>query len=362
MPNHFFTRALRCAKEEPEFFEALFESKDADPNAREYDTWGNCLIHQLVEDENINDEALPALLTTLIRKGANLESKTGGLLGHTALSLAAFYLKKNAVNYLIEQKAEVNTPGLPALNSAIDAICLGPFERIKRFEIVAMLLKSEADANNQDESGRTPLMLAAEHLLLPITQLLIRFGAKLHINNIHKNGIQRETAISIAYQKHKDLNRQREFETQFPNDYLIESAANLDFLLKTAASHLYIQFARFSENDVTLKTQLDRHVRDLAGNFNEKEDNANLYNLLEQKVLLPVFNRIKEEREQRHAFQMGSRLSKAQQMGKKTGSCLYRFFERTNGRDLVSHIFSFVHEVTPHMVNHEKQPVNRRKR
>lgn len=78
--------------------------------------------------------------------------------------------------------------------------------------------------------------------------------------------------------------------------------------------------------------------------------------LLAEKVIRPVFSRIQQEKEQRHAFEMGSATTshKHQNQSEVYSSAINRFFKQTNGRDLVTHIFSYVHEVTPHMENINK--------
>src|SRR5579872_3592895 len=341
MLDRFFERALDCAKNRPESFGDLFESKDADPNAKEH-AFGNYLIHEIIGE--VDDKILPDILNILVQHKVKLEKRDP--LHRTALSVAAGRIKKNAVNCLIEHKAEINDSKAPALCRVIS-----PEKEKNILEIAEILLKHGANVNLKDMDGKTALMYASEEAYPSIMQLLLSYNADLHIKYTCPRST--ETALDIAYSTY--ISAKDKFGENDP--YVIEAKMGLELLLDTAAARAYLKYALFPGSNAELGVQLDDYIRDLAGNFgvtsDKKSNSIKLYDLIKQRVL-PVLDRIKTEREERHAFEMGSKLSAAQQKRNEPGSALYRFFQRTHRRQLVANILSYAHEVTPYAAKQMK--------
>lgn len=129
------------------------------------------------------------------------------------------------------------------------------------------------------------------------------------------------------------------------DDYTIWTFQNLtdaknSFILiaNVVKNHLYRQGALFPGNSEQLKTYLSKIIEDLVGH---NETSGALRKILNEDVLQPTLSRIKLEREQVYAFKMGSHLSARQQKSGQPTPPIYRFFQQ----DLVSKIFSYVHEV-----------------
>src|SRR5579872_1778604 len=193
MLDRFFERALDCAKNRPESFGDLFESKDADPNAKEH-AFGNYLIHEIIGE--VDDKILPDILNILVQHKVKLEKRDP--LQRTALSVAAGRIKKNAVNCLIEHKAEINDSKNPALCCVIDSCVPRPEEK-DILEIVKILLEKGANVNLQDEDDRTALMYASKQGYPSIIELLLSHNADLHTKYIYYSG-STKTVLDIAYE------------------------------------------------------------------------------------------------------------------------------------------------------------------
>jgi ankyrin repeat protein len=339
MQNRFLTSALAAAKQGPEAFAAEFKKNGANANVLLYDDCGDPLIHCVIKDKDIPDANLPAILVILVQHQVNLSSRD--TLNKMPLATAAAYQKKNAVNFLIEHKAEINDAKDPAL---CKVMYMGKNETL-RLDIVKTLVQHGANINIQDKCGYSPLMGAIINSRLEIIEYLLSQGADLFLKLV--DGPHVETALALAYSQYVSASKYFKENHQFT----IHLKNCLNLLIEAAIISIYRQVATFTGSKNELEECLNKHISDLAENYrsklySEESNSTNLKKLLIQQVLAPVLARIKAEREQLHAFQMGSR---------DPHSHMYRFFKQTNGRDLVPMIFSYVHEVTPHMVKDNKE-------
>lgn len=345
MQNHFLVSALSAAKKSPELFAAEFDRKDADANVKQFGDVGDPLIHLLLMQ--LPDADLPNILSILIEHHVDLESR--GTSGYKPLAVAACFLKKDAVNFLLGHQVEVNDSKNPALYSVM-LFCRGDRDAL-RLDIVKSLVESGANINIQDEFSLFPLIKAAENRQLEVIHYLVSHGANLFLSYTYAGGEENKTALGQAYSEYISAREIFNEEAEFT----INAKKCLDFLLKAVSDYLYQQGKLFKGDDAELETFLNKYIEDLIGNFvnvayGDKANSTTFRKVLMEKVLNPVLIRVKEEREQLHAFWMGSRLSTKQQVKKDVQAPIYRFFQKTNGLDLVPKIFSYLHEETPYAI------------
>lgn len=92
-------------------------------------------------------------LDELLKAGAELNERlTGGL---TVLMTAAYYSRKEAVEFLLSQKAEVNVRSPRAMFALGNAAYWGDKD------VVTLLLKAGADKTLTNKEGQTPAQCAA---------------------------------------------------------------------------------------------------------------------------------------------------------------------------------------------------------
>lgn len=308
------------------------------------------IIHTFIDITTDTD--LPAILAILVENGANLEFK---LEGRTPISLAASRKKIEAVKFLLDQHVEINKLENPPLCSAIENSHYKILEGLS-LPITDLLLTKSADVNVLNHLGNTPLILAIERKCSLTVSQLINYGADISIKKhdlVDKEKYQ--TPLGIAYRLHaicKNDPRRDDREATITQHIL-------DCLLEAAKEYLYKECANSTENGMIMYWTLRKRAFELADDypdFSVKEKVSFPYELMTEKVIRPVFFRIQQEKDQRHAFEMGSaiRMHKSQNQSEVYTSAVNRFFKQTNGRDLVTHIFSYVHEVTPHIENVNK--------
>lgn len=340
----FIETALINARISPEAFAEALESKDADIN--EVPTfYGHPLIHSLIQDQDIDDRDLPALLTILVEKGANFEIQDSS--GQTPVSVAASHLKIETVRFLLDQRVEINNLPYPPI---VCPLKLFNAEEQERLCIVELLLKNGADVNRIDFSRNSPLMLAVENSCPNIVSLLIDNDADISIKKYHYNSkVKYETPMGVAYREYNKYTNHTE-----PNAKRERAENVLEILYLAAIEYLYKECAGFVEDGNELYSIVSLKARDLADDFPGFPVMGKVsfpLELLTEKVIKPVFSRIQDEKEQREAFEKGcvKPTQEEQNQSKNYCSAINRFFQQTNGRDLVTHIFSYVHEITPHM-------------
>ena len=266
-------------------FAAELEKKEGDVGIRGRDP----VIHDLIRE--IPDSVLPSILSIFVDQRYNLESRD--LLDETPLSVAASCLKKNTVTFLIEHKAEINDPLLPALCAAIDTNFLRDKSQL---DMAKTLVQHGAAINVQDKWDRSPLICATKRSCVPIMRFLLSQGASLVLKYTFASGTQFQTAIGIAYDNYIKICDG--FKEGHP--YRIKPKKSLDLLTQAAMDYVYRQAVGFNGNDEALKIHLAKCIDDLAGNFQNcaypKANSVLLKKYLEKTVLQSALSRIKSEK------------------------------------------------------------------
>ena len=117
------------------------------------------------------------VLTELINSGASL-SKQSEIGGETPLHLAARYSRADAAKKLLDAGAKCNAidfRGRTPLHAAVAADARGVFE--------ILLRNRETNLNAQDDTGTTPLMLAAKHSMQDMLEDLIASEAQIDLTD-----------------------------------------------------------------------------------------------------------------------------------------------------------------------------------
>lgn len=122
-------------------------------------------------------------------KGADLDEQNH-IQGATALSYAAEYGHKNMIEFLLENKANVNVRTHQNETPLMFASWKG------HNEIVSLLLENGADVNAESNKGKTALMIAAECGRTKAVKLLLENGA-----SIDKKNNEGKTALMLAAEK-----------------------------------------------------------------------------------------------------------------------------------------------------------------
>ena len=242
------------------------------------------VIHALIR--KFSDSELPSILSIFVKYQYNLERRD--YFDKTPLSVAAGYLKKDTVTFLIEHKAEINDPVHPALCEAIEL--LGA--ESQKLDMVKTLVKQGAAIDFQGKYGRSPLLRAVEHCYLEVVRFLLSHGASLVLKFHIADGAQK-TAVNLAFENYimfckrsKESDRCR-----------IKAKKCLDLLIQAGIDYVYRQAAGFRGNDEELLMHLIKSIDDLAGNFERglfpEANSVHLKKYLEEAVLLPAVSLIK---------------------------------------------------------------------
>lgn len=343
MLDRFFVRALEAASKGPDFFAAEFENKDADANAVEYRRKGeygysHSLIHAIIQD--IPDEQLPAFLKILIQYGVNLEAVDSK--GMSPLALAAQCGKKNAVNFLIENKVNINPSTYSPLCAVMDYS--SPKDESDVLDIVKILIEHHANINHQDPRFMSPLIHSARCTYPKVMAYLLSKDANLFLTYTYFNNGENyyQTALGVAYDSYThSLHTDSEA-------YKKRAKLCLDILVKATIDYLYRE--GFQKDDVELF--INNTIIDLSGKFIAVtyvfagSSSEAVKKLLEDTIKPAEFAaRIKEERiERTHAFGMGAIRGQAQTEMKAVAP-IYKFFQNDGKHDLTREIFSYVHPV-----------------
>lgn len=336
MKNHFFESALAAAKQSPEAFAVEFKKIEADANVTEYyekgfGYYGDPLIHEIIR--KVSDSQLPPLLSILIQQGVNLESRDG--LGWTPLSTAASYLKKDAVNFLINNNVRINDRTKPALCTLMSQF--KPNNELIMLDIVKTLLKHGADINIQDKFSQSPLIRAAEARSLEVMRYLLSQGANLFLKYTYAAGTQYKTALGIAYDEY--ISAKRCFKET--DEYTQQAKKCLDLLVQATADYLYRQGIKEDNEEIYLTNS----IKDLAGHFRDiyPESNSDAVKKLLEESIKPAALAVCIRAEKKHAFCMGSNLNKTLLEQKIPQPPVYRFFQNDGRKDVTREIFSYIH-------------------
>ena len=118
----------------------------------------------------ISDGDIPAL-TALLDGGANPNGKLNDA-GHTPIITAVFLGKTEALNLLIEKKADVNSQDMGGNTPLITAVFKNSAEMVK------ILIDAKADVNIKNKKNKTALGTTFMWKNKEIIELLKKAGAK----------------------------------------------------------------------------------------------------------------------------------------------------------------------------------------
>jgi ankyrin repeat protein len=132
--------------------------------------------------------------------------------GQTALHMAAFYGKTEAVEWLLEEGANVNALDSEGNPPILDAM-MGGLLIYDRLDIATLLIENGADINAQDEGGWTPLLDAAWGCKTDFTRMLLEKGANINAKTskgwsalyLAARGCQIDT-VKLLLEKGADVN------------------------------------------------------------------------------------------------------------------------------------------------------------
>lgn len=329
----FYHRAIHAAFVSPDALMLEFKCPDASANAREYycssmGYYGTPLIHSIIE--TVPDIKLPDILKILIENKVNLE--LNDQLGRGALAYAASCHKIKAINFLIEQKAEINTQTKPAL------CCLG-YEKNEAdaLKIMELLIANKANVNIQDEFSQTPLMMAAEKNSLNVINYLLSQNANLFLKYSYAQNTQHQTVLGIAHAEY--ITALKSFNVT--HKYTINAKECLYTLIKAASEYVYV---KGSKTEIDEMICFENIIKELSGNFMHVFEESNHHTLrqLLKLEMQPVLTKlINEKREEKlHAFCLGS-VVRNENKNKMTP--VNYFFKNDGRNDLTQHIFSFLY-------------------
>jgi len=163
------------------------------------------LISQLVE---VIRTGTLSMMKELIEKGVNVSSKVCGC---TPLMYAAFYGKKDMVDFLLNLGADVNEYNLSRVTALMWAVERG------QHSIAQTLLENGAKVNTKDEKGLTALYKATKMGCIAMVKLLVEIG-KADVNLQAGPEFDCSTALQeAAYNGHEEIVR-----------YLIEHDADVN--------------------------------------------------------------------------------------------------------------------------------------
>jgi uncharacterized protein len=127
---------------------------------------------------------------TLIDRNANLDIQAKN--GWTSLLWATHNANRDLVKGLVEKKASLNL-----VHSGMGWNALILAAGIGETEIVKILVRHNADLDQQDNDGKTALMMAAWHGYAEIVRVLIQHGANMDIREVKNN----DDALALAKSK-----------------------------------------------------------------------------------------------------------------------------------------------------------------
>lgn len=223
---------------------------------------------------------LPAILAVMIEHGVNLKSRAHD--DKQVLSCAILHRRVNTINFLLEQKIEINDPCDPPLACAVDI--LGGSEK-EKLDLVKRLIKSGATNSIEYKyHGTTALVHAINNSYPTIVTYLLSLGANIFAVDVIPLEGYVVTALGVAYKRHTDS---RFF---IDSNELTKSRQCLELLTKAAIEYLYNDTMRRKEEQTQ---HLNFLIDQLAGNFKSYDSNSEqLKSYLNEYVLKPVLKRI----------------------------------------------------------------------
>lgn len=142
--------------------------------------------------EAINQHQDVSRIASLIRQGADIEARCGGL-GETALLRAILCRQDQIALYLIDNGADVRAPALNGgANPLIYSVMFGHYD-----DITEKLLDKGAHPDSPAANEKTALIWAAQDAKWSRARLLIKRGASIHLRDD-----KGKTAIDYAQENH----------------------------------------------------------------------------------------------------------------------------------------------------------------
>ncbi len=207
-----------CADEN--ILKILIEEGKADIHA--LDNFGHTALHRAAQKENIST------MKYLLAQGADIEAtdkekqlskvfrkdyakfgRREDSDGYTPLISAVLYQRVRSVNFLIQQKADVNATDTDGSTPLIHAS--------NNQEITKILLQNNADINCQNKFGKTALMEALFLLNEKTTKTLLENGANIYLKD--NNGESALTrAMRYSHQEAAKLVLKKWMEGVTPNE------------------------------------------------------------------------------------------------------------------------------------------------
>ena len=128
-----------------------------------------------------------SVLTQWINDGGDPNART--IDGHTLPSVAAIFCRLDSMTVLVERGARVDVADGDGWTPLIEAVVFQPGiesnddHRVRRRELVDLLLTHGASVDRRTADGMTPLMLAAAQGHMDIIRLLLKRGAVLTLTD-----------------------------------------------------------------------------------------------------------------------------------------------------------------------------------
>ena len=128
-----------------------------------------------------------SVLSQWINDGGDPNART--IDGHTLPSVAAIFCRLDSMTVLVERGARVDVADGDGWTPLIEAVVFQPGiesnddHRVRRRELVDLLLTHGASVDRRTADGMTPLMLAAAQGHMDIIRLLLRRGAVLTLTD-----------------------------------------------------------------------------------------------------------------------------------------------------------------------------------
>lgn len=108
------------------------------------------------------------ILSCLVENGADINAATNSVRGHTPLMFAVHENHIDAVNYLLDQGADVNVQQESGYTALHIAAATGYFNALR------CLIKHGADVNARNGNNHTPLMLACDNVNGKVTDSILK--------------------------------------------------------------------------------------------------------------------------------------------------------------------------------------------
>ena len=121
------------------------------------------------------------MIRWLLDHGADVNARTDSSFLYTPLRLAVAHMQLEATQALLERNADANLQDDCGWTPLYTVLCRSWKEDVVSVDIVRSLLEHGADPNIRasDDSGLSPLHLAAKKRFLEVARLLLSYGAKV---------------------------------------------------------------------------------------------------------------------------------------------------------------------------------------